>query len=48
MIEMIALTPKDSRDGCQVESGWFQGLGAAVIAMNAVVMGGCLREMALL
>jgi len=27
-----------------VESGWFQGLGAGVIAMNAVVMGGCLRD----
>jgi len=23
-----------------VEAAWFQGLGAAVIAMNAVVMGG--------
>ena len=30
-------------DGCrevEVEAAWFQGLGAAVIAMNAVVMGG--------
>lgn len=33
------------KDGCrrrhvEVEAAWFQGLGAAVIAMNAVVMGG--------
>lgn len=33
--------PKDGwRREVEVEAAWFQGLGAAVIAMNAVVMGG--------